>query len=69
MRIRTRKFVGTVTLILFIAIYSLVVMAFAASRVVGLSYFVEVAFFLVAGLAWIIPAGLLIRWMQRPDST
>jgi len=26
-----------------------------------------IAFFLTAGLAWVIPAGLLIRWMQRPD--
>ena len=67
MNIRTRKFVGTVTLILFIAIYSLVVMAFAASRVVGVSHSAEVAFFFVAGLAWVIPAGLVVRWMQRPD--
>ncbi len=67
MKIRTRKFVGTVTLILFIAIYSLVAMAFAASRVVGAPPFVEAAFFLVAGLAWVVPAGLLVRWMQRPD--
>jgi len=25
------------------------------------------AFYLTAGLAWVIPAALLIRWMQRPD--
>ena len=24
-------------------------------------------YFLVAGLLWVFPAGLLIRWMQRPD--
>jgi Protein of unknown function (DUF2842) len=28
---------------------------------------VQLAYFVTAGLAWIIPAGLLIRWMQRPD--
>ncbi|GBE42747.1 MAG TPA: DUF2842 domain-containing protein [Rhizobiales bacterium] len=67
MKIRTRKFVGTVTLILFLTTYSLVAMAFAASRVVGLSPIVEAVFFLVAGLVWVIPAGILIRWMQRPD--
>ena len=67
MKIRTRKFLGTVTLIIFIAIYSLVAMAFAASRVVGASPLAEVGFFLVAGLGWVIPAGILVRWMQRPD--
>jgi hypothetical protein len=29
----------------------------------------QVIYFFVAGLAWTIPAGLLIRWMQRPDPT
>jgi hypothetical protein len=27
----------------------------------------QFAYFLAAGLLWVIPAGLLIRWMQRPD--
>lgn len=67
MNIRTRKFIGTVTLVVFLALYALVAMAFAASRVVGLSSLAETAYFLVAGLAWVIPAGILIRWMQRPD--
>lgn len=67
MKIRARKFVGTVILILFLAIYSLVAMAFTASRLIGVSPIAEPVFFLVAGLAWIIPAGILIRWMQRPD--
>ena len=24
-------------------------------------------YFLVAGLLWVLPAGLLVRWMQKPD--
>jgi hypothetical protein len=27
----------------------------------------QLAYFVVAGLLWVIPAGLLIRWMQRSD--
>jgi hypothetical protein len=34
---------------------------------VNASKLVELVFYVVAGLAWVIPAGLLIRWMQRPD--
>jgi hypothetical protein len=66
---RTRKFIGTITLLLFLAVYSIAAMAFGASQIVGESHIAQVIYFFVAGLAWIIPAGLLIRWMQRPDPT
>jgi hypothetical protein len=68
MTLRTRKFIGTVVLVFFLAAYALVAMAFGASRIVGASGIAQVIYFLVAGLAWVIPAGLLVRWMQRPDN-
>ena len=34
---------------------------------VNSSKLAELAFYIVGGLLWVIPAGLLIRWMQRPD--
>ncbi len=64
---RTRKFIGAVILAVFLVAYSIVAMAFGASQIVGESHMAQVFYFFVAGLAWIIPAGLLIRWMQRPD--
>lgn len=67
MNIRTRKLVGTVVLVLFLAAYALLAMALGASRIVGTSSLAEGLYFLIAGLAWVIPAGLLIKWMQRPD--
>ncbi len=67
MKIRTRKFIGTIILMLFLAVYALAAMAFAASQIVGGSYLSQVIYFFVAGLAWVLPAGLLVRWMQRPD--
>lgn len=67
MTIRTRKFIGTVILVLFLAVYAVVAMAFGASQVVGGSYILQVIYFCVAGLAWVLPAGLLVRWMQHPD--
>lgn len=67
MNIRTRKFVGTVVLLLFLIAYAVVAMAFGASRIVGSSAIYEVTYYAVAGLAWVIPAGFLVRWMQRPD--
>ena len=69
MTIRTRKFVGTVLLVLFMVAYALIAMALGASQFVGGPYILQVIYFLLAGLVWIIPAGILIRWMARPDQT
>lgn len=69
MTIRTRKFIGTVLLVLFMVAYALIAMALGASQIVGGPYILQVIYFLLAGLVWIIPAGILIRWMARPDQT
>ena len=67
MTIRTRKLIGTILLLLFIALYAAAAMLAAIVLQVNASKLVELVFYVVAGLAWVIPAGLLIRWMQRPD--
>jgi hypothetical protein len=34
----------------------------------GLSgVFVLIGYFIVAGMGWCLPAGLIIRWMAKPD--
>ena len=67
MRQRVRKLVGTIVLLGFIGVYALLVMALAASRLAELSAPVQLLFYAVAGLLWVLPAGLIIGWMQRPD--
>ena len=67
MNVRTRKLVGAVALLVFLAAYAFVVMLVAVVLQVNSSKLAELAFYLVGGLAWVYPAGLLIRWMQRPD--
>jgi hypothetical protein len=67
MTLRTRKFIGAIMLPIYLVIYSILAMAFGASQIVGESTFVQVIYFFAAGIIWVIPAGLLIRWMQRPD--
>jgi hypothetical protein len=42
-------------------------MLIGAGRLTLAPQWVQFAYFVTAGLAWVIPAGLLIRWMQRPD--
>jgi hypothetical protein len=69
MQIRTRKLVGTLLLLGFLALYSAVVVALAAGRIATAPPLAQFAFFLVAGLVWVVPAGFLIRWMTRPAQT
>lgn len=67
MPIRLRKFVGTVVLVIFVSFYALTVMTIAAAKLPGTPGIVQLVFYVVMGLAWVIPAALLIRWMSRPD--
>ena len=67
MRRRTRKLIGAAVLALFIPIYLVTAMIVAATRLPGTTELIQTLYYAVAGLAWVIPAGLLITWMQRPD--
>ena len=66
MRQRTRKLIGTAFLAVFVPFYGLVAMTVAAVRLPGTSVLTQTIFFAVVGLAWVIPAGAVVYWMQRP---
>lgn len=66
--LRLRKFIGMCLLLVVLIVYALVIMVIATSVWVPSNGFVEFIFYLVTGLAWIIPAGAIIWWMQRPDA-
>jgi hypothetical protein len=67
MTIRTRKLVGTIILLVFITVYCLLAMALAVSVLPNASAAGQLVFYAVAGLLWVIPAGLLVSWMGKPD--
>jgi hypothetical protein len=58
MPIRLRKFIGAILLILLVVTWPLV-------KANGM---IEVLYYVVAGLGWVLPAMPLIRWMSRPDA-
>ena len=64
---RTRKLIGTIVLLIFLILYAWAVVAIGAGRIILASPWAQLGFFVAAGLIWVIPAGFLIRWMQRPD--
>jgi predicted membrane channel-forming protein YqfA (hemolysin III family) len=68
MRRRVRKFVGAVAMLAFVCVYAVLAMLVAqADGVRNANAAVQAVFFLVVGLAWILPLMPLIRWMERPD--
>jgi hypothetical protein len=67
MSIRTRKFVGTIALLLLVMVWGLLAMALAQSVLTDINGFVATIYYVVAGLGWVLPAMPLISWMARPD--
>lgn len=67
MTVRTRKFIGAIALLVFLAVYALAAMMVAVVLQVSTSKLAELVYYPVAGLLWVLPAMWLVRWMQRPD--
>jgi hypothetical protein len=64
---KLRKLIGAIALALFVPFYALVAMSVAGARLPQASILTQTIFYAVAGLLWVIPAGLIVMWMQRPD--
>lgn len=69
MPLRLRKLLGGILLVVFVAFYALTAMTVAAAKLPGTSGWTQLAYFLTAGLLWVLPAAALIAWMVRPDRT
>ena len=68
MPIRQRKLIGAVALIVLVVTWALVAMALAQSPVVKAHGLIEVIYYVLAGLGWVLPAMPLVKWMSRPDA-
>lgn len=65
---RNRKLAGTLMLLLLVMVYALLALAAAIVLQVNASKSVELAYYVVAGLLWVLPAAWLIKWMSKPDA-
>jgi hypothetical protein len=68
MRIRTRKFFGTIALLLLVVVWSLAGMTAAQLPWLANSGLLQAIFYVVAGIGWVLPAMPIISWMSRPDA-
>jgi uncharacterized membrane protein YdfJ with MMPL/SSD domain len=67
MKIRARKFVGTVALLVLVVVWSLLGMTLAQTPWLAASGFYQAIFYVVAGIGWVLPAMPIVSWMSRRD--
>jgi hypothetical protein len=65
---RTPCAAATVTMLVFVCVYSLVAMAIAQGRLQEAGKLWQGLYYAIAGMAWILPLMPLIKWMERPDA-
>jgi len=68
MTIRTRKFLGTIALLLLALIWSLMGMAVAQMPFLAESGILQAIFYVVVGMGWVLPAMPIVSWMSRPNT-
>ncbi len=64
MSIRLRKFIGTVLLFLLVIVWALVAMALAQAPLIHDNEIASIAYYVIAGLGWVLPAMPIVSWMS-----
>jgi uncharacterized membrane protein YbhN (UPF0104 family) len=64
---RTRKLIGAVLSVVSIVVWACVATSIYLAFPPDLPWFVLLPYFIVAGMGWMLPAMVLVRWMARPD--
>ena len=63
--VRSKKLIGTVVTLIWLAVYALLAMAVGIRVLPHAAGLAEFIYYAVAGMAWIIPIGLMFPWMSR----
>jgi len=64
MPIRLRKFLGTIALFVLVIVWALVAMALAQSPAIHDSALLSIAYYVIAGIGWVLPAMPIVAWMS-----
>ncbi len=65
MPLRLRKFIGTVALFALVVVWALLAMALAQAPAIHDSTALSVAYYVIVGLGWVLPAMPIVSWMSR----
>jgi hypothetical protein len=62
-----RKLIGTVAIIVLVLVYAFLATMIASATLGQSHWTVHLLYFLFSGLLWILPAMLIIKWMEKPS--
>jgi len=65
MSLRARKFVGAIALFILVVAWALIAMALAQMPAIRDNAVASVAYYVIAGIGWVLPAMPLVAWMSR----
>jgi Protein of unknown function (DUF2842) len=68
MPIRLRKFIGAVALFVLVIVWALVAMALAQAPAIRDNAIFSVAYYVIAGIGWVLPALPVVAWMSRREN-
>jgi hypothetical protein len=66
MPVRLRKLIGTILIIVLVISYALIATTFATLLLGASAWWAHLLYFFLTGLLWILPAMLVIKWMEKP---
>ncbi len=70
MPLRLRKFIGAIALFVLVIVWALLAMALAQAPLIRDSAIASIAYYVIIGLGWCVPAIPIVSWMSRkPRST
>jgi uncharacterized protein DUF2842 len=66
---RLRKFIGAIALFVLVVVWALLAMALAQMPAIRDNAIASVAYYVVAGLGWCLPAIPIVTWMSKQART
>ena len=69
MPIRLRKFIGTVALFVLVIVWALVAMALAQAPLIHDNTIASIAYYVIAGLGWVLPAMPIVLMDERDQGS
>ncbi len=69
MPVRVKKFIGIFIMIVLVIVYAMTAVTVATYRLAESPWYIHMAYFLVTGLLWVLPAMWLIKWMETPPKS
>lgn len=68
MTVRQRKFVGVIVILAVLVGYAVAAVSLGDLVLPEGPFWLHLVYYAAAGVLWVVPAGVVIRWMQRPDA-